>query len=77
MSINDSLVPHSIVAVRVIRAARELDLPIVALRSRDEADALHARMADEVWCSTNANCCTGPAPGATGTSRRPATGPPP
>lgn len=36
------------IAVRVIRAARELDLPIVALRSRDEADALHARMADEV-----------------------------
>ncbi|MEV7063233.1 hypothetical protein AB0N97_10580 [Streptomyces collinus] len=32
----------------MIRAARELDLPIVALRSRDEADALHARMADEV-----------------------------
>ncbi|MEU1916548.1 biotin carboxylase N-terminal domain-containing protein [Streptomyces massasporeus] len=28
--------------------SRELDLPTVALRSRDEADALHARMADEV-----------------------------
>ncbi|MGA5895087.1 carboxyl transferase domain-containing protein [Streptomyces venetus] len=36
------------IAVRVIRAARELDLLTVALRSRDEADALHARMADEV-----------------------------
>ncbi|MFF7976242.1 carboxyl transferase domain-containing protein, partial [Streptomyces sp. NPDC007905] len=35
------------IAVRVIRAARELDLLTVALRSRDEADALHARMADE------------------------------
>ncbi|GAA2230616.1 hypothetical protein GCM10010104_25170 [Streptomyces indiaensis] len=32
----------------MIRAARELDLPIVALHSRDEADALHARMADEI-----------------------------
>ncbi|MFJ7334408.1 biotin carboxylase N-terminal domain-containing protein [Streptomyces sp. NPDC101116] len=37
-----------LIAVRVIRAARELDLPIVALRSRDEANALHARMTDEV-----------------------------
>ncbi|MEW2615363.1 biotin carboxylase N-terminal domain-containing protein [Streptomyces sp. NPDC047880] len=36
------------IAVRVIREARELDLPIVALRSRDEGDALHVRMADEV-----------------------------
>ncbi|MFE5923034.1 carboxyl transferase domain-containing protein [Streptomyces sp. NPDC056468] len=36
------------IAVRVIRAARELDLLTVALRSRDEADALHTRMADEV-----------------------------
>ncbi|MFJ7342842.1 biotin carboxylase N-terminal domain-containing protein [Streptomyces sp. NPDC101110] len=36
------------IAVRVIRAAHELDLPIVALRSRDEANALHARMTDEV-----------------------------
>lgn len=36
------------IAVRVIRAARELDLLTVALRSRDEADALHTRMADHV-----------------------------
>ncbi|MFI7407503.1 carboxyl transferase domain-containing protein [Streptomyces sp. NPDC049627] len=36
------------IAVRVIRAARELDLLTVALCSRDETDALHARMADEV-----------------------------
>ncbi|MEV8596249.1 carboxyl transferase domain-containing protein [Streptomyces sp. NPDC052012] len=36
------------IAVRVIRAARELDLLTVALRSRDEPDALHARLADEV-----------------------------
>ncbi|MGW6910718.1 carboxyl transferase domain-containing protein [Streptomyces sp. NPDC054940] len=36
------------IAVRVIRTARELDLLTVALRSRDEADALHTRMADEV-----------------------------
>ncbi|MCL8011416.1 carboxyl transferase domain-containing protein [Streptomyces sp. AS02] len=36
------------IAVRVIRAARELDLLTVALRSRDEADAPHTRMADEV-----------------------------
>ncbi|WP_164904823.1 acetyl-CoA carboxylase family protein [Streptomyces cyaneus] len=36
------------IAVRVMRTARELDLLTVALHSRDEADALHTRMADEV-----------------------------
>ncbi|MGP3923480.1 carboxyl transferase domain-containing protein [Streptomyces sp. 8N616] len=36
------------IAVRVIRAARELGLQAVALRSRDEADALHTRLADDV-----------------------------
>ncbi|MGP4002419.1 carboxyl transferase domain-containing protein [Streptomyces sp. 8N706] len=35
------------IAVRVIRAAHELGLEAVALRSRDESDALHVRLADE------------------------------
>ncbi|WP_437012977.1 biotin carboxylase N-terminal domain-containing protein [Streptomyces sp. enrichment culture] len=59
-----------LIAVRVICAARELDLPIVALRSRDEADALHARMADEVVVFD----VEGPRSAAS--SRRRARGPP-
>jgi acetyl-CoA carboxylase biotin carboxylase subunit len=38
------------IAVRVIRACRELDLPTVAVYSTADASALHAQIADEAIC---------------------------
>lgn len=43
------------VAVRIIRAARELGIPTVAVYSEIDADAMHVRLADE-------SVCVGPAP---------------
>ena len=37
------------IALRVIRAARELGLRAVAIYGEGEQDALHARLADEAW----------------------------
>src|SRR5215210_1817917 len=35
------------IAVRIIRAAAELEIPTVAVHSRDDAASLHVRRADE------------------------------
>ncbi|MGY6409926.1 MAG: acetyl-CoA carboxylase biotin carboxylase subunit [Alkalilacustris sp.] len=43
------------IALRVIRAAREMGIPSVAVHSTADADAMHVRMADEALC-------IGPAP---------------
>jgi acetyl-CoA carboxylase biotin carboxylase subunit len=44
------------IALRVIRAAREMGIATVAVHSTADADAMHVRMADE-------SICIGPAPG--------------
>ena len=43
------------IALRVIRACRELGIQTVAVHSTADADAMHVRMADE-------SVCIGPAP---------------
>ncbi len=44
------------IALRVVRAAREMGIQTVAVHSTADADAMHVRMADE-------SVCIGPAPG--------------
>ena len=38
------------IALRVIRAAREMGIGSVAVHSTADADAMHVRMADEAIC---------------------------
>ncbi|WP_240413926.1 acetyl-CoA carboxylase biotin carboxylase subunit [Paenibacillus periandrae] len=38
------------IAVRIIRACQELDIPTVAIYSKADRDALHVQMADEAYC---------------------------
>ena len=45
------------IALRVIRACREMGIASVAVHSTADADAMHVRMADE-------SVCIGPAPSA-------------
>ncbi|MEL6378088.1 MAG: biotin carboxylase N-terminal domain-containing protein, partial [Pseudomonadota bacterium] len=45
------------IALRVIRAAREMGISSVAVHSTADADAMHVRMADE-------SVCIGPPPGS-------------
>ena len=45
------------IAIRIIRACRELDIATVAVHSTADEDSLHARFADQ-------SVCIGPAPSA-------------
>ncbi len=38
------------IAVRIIRAAKELNIPTVAVFSEADREALHVRLADEAYC---------------------------
>ncbi|MCU6795891.1 acetyl-CoA carboxylase biotin carboxylase subunit [Paenibacillus sp. WQ 127069] len=38
------------IAVRIIRACQELDIPTVAIYSKADRDAMHVQMADEAYC---------------------------
>ena len=38
------------IALRVLRAAKELGIPTVAVHSTADADAMHVRLADESVC---------------------------
>jgi acetyl-CoA carboxylase biotin carboxylase subunit len=53
------------IALRVIRACREMGIKSVAVHSTADADAMHVRMADE-------SVCIGPAPGTDSYLRMPA-----
>ena len=37
------------IAIRIFRAAAELNLPTVAVHSDDDSASLHTRKADELW----------------------------
>ncbi len=49
------------IALRVLRACKELGIPSVAVHSTADADAMHVRLADE-------SVCIGPPPRATAIS---------
>ena len=53
------------IALRILRAAKELGIATVAVHSTVDADAMHVKLADE-------SVCIGPAPGRCTPIRRPA-----